>query len=137
MQSNYTSFDTDKHHIHLEFFVTDIMGIQHSVAGILDTGAPYTEFSDNFLLYAGFIQKKDDQIKIKQGLQTQKYGVIKLPSIEICGQKINSFHAYVSYFEKSWGIDALIGLDFFRRFLVAIDYSNGFLITRPYEVPTL
>ena len=31
------------------------------------------------------------------------------------------------------GIDALIGLDFFRHFLITIDYSNGFLITRPYN----
>ncbi|MBF0452086.1 MAG: retroviral-like aspartic protease family protein [Candidatus Magnetomorum sp.] len=134
MQSNYTSFDIDKHHIHLEFFITDFMGIKHSVAGILDTGAPHTEFSDDFLLYAGFIHKKDDQIQIKQGLQTQKYGVIELPTVEICGHRINSFDAYVSYFEKSWGIDALIGLDFFRRFLITIDYSNGFLVTSPHTI---
>jgi hypothetical protein len=133
MQSNYTSFDVKKPHIHLEFFINDVKGIQHSVTGILDTGAPHTEFSDNFLLYAGFIQKIDDQIQIKQGLQTQKYGVIRIPCVEICGHKINSFDAYVSYFEKSWGIDALIGLDFFRRFLITIDYSKALLISRSYE----
>jgi len=133
MQSNYTSFDIDKSHIYLEFFVKDIKGIQHSVVGILDTGAPHTEFSDNFLLYAGFIQKRDDQIQIKQGLQTQKYGVIRIPHVDICGHKINSFDAYISYFEKSWGIDALIGLDFFRRFLITIDYSKALLISRSYE----
>ena len=43
-----------------------------------------------------------------------------------------SFEFFVSHFEQSWGIDALIGLDFFRRFLVTIDYKNGFLVTSPY-----
>ena len=33
------------------------------------------------------------------------------------------------HFEKSWGIDALIGLDFFRSFRVEINYSKGILIS--------
>lgn len=38
---------------------------------------------------------------------------------------------FVSQFAESWGIDALIGLDFFRKYVVEIDYSRGILITKP------
>ncbi len=133
MQENITSFDTNKHHIHIEFMVTDPKGILHSVAGILDTGAPRTEFSDQFLMYMGFLDARNEEAKLKPGLQTQKYGIVELPSVMICGHRISPFEVFVSYFEQSWGIDALIGLDFFRRFLVKIDYVNGILITSPYE----
>jgi hypothetical protein len=59
-----------------------------------------------------------------------------LPSVIICGHKTECFDVFVSRFEKSWGIDALIGLDFFRRFMITVDYSNGFLITEPYTEVT-
>ena len=133
MPENKTSFDTDKHHIHLEFIITDLNDIWHSVAGILDTGAPRTEFSDHFLIYTGFLDTKNEKARLKPGLQTQKYGLIELPSITICGHQIKSFEVFVSHFEQSWGIDALIGLDFFRRFQVTIDYKSGFIVTSPYE----
>ncbi len=45
--------------------------------------------------------------------------------------KSNFLKVYVSHFEKSWGIKALIGLDFFRYFRVTIDYKAGHLITEP------
>ncbi len=132
MRRHVTSFDTSQHHIHIEFLITDHQGIKHSVAGILDTGAPSTEFSDHFLVHTGFLEAKRENAIIQPGLQTHKYGRMTLPSVEICGHEITSFEVVVSYFEASWGIDALIGLDFFRRFLITIDYSNGMLITQPY-----
>jgi hypothetical protein len=69
---------------------------------------------------------------IPTGLQTHKYGKLTVPSVKICGHEITAFEVIVSSFEASWGIDALIGLDFFRRFLITIDYSKGVLITEPY-----
>lgn len=132
MLENRTAFDTSRHHIHLEFSVTDANGNLHSVAGILDTGAPRTEFSDQFLIYAGLIEAKDENTTLKPGLQTQKYGVVELPSVNLCGHEIPDFKVYVSYFEPSWGIDALIGLDFFRRFKVTIDFEDGLIISSPY-----
>jgi hypothetical protein len=134
MGKTETSFDTNKHHINIEFIVTDPKGLTHSVAGILDTGAPKTEFSDQFLIHAGFIDSVSPP-KIKPGLQTQKYGTIALPSVGICGHKIYDFNVFVSHFEKSWGIDALIGLDFFRLFIVTLDFSKGLLIAEPYPMP--
>ena len=83
----------------------------------------------------GFLEIKNENTKLTPGLQTQKYGTIELPSITICGHQIRDFKVYVSRFEQSWGIDALIGLDFFRRFRVTIDYDNGVIITSPYEIP--
>ena len=133
MREHRTSFDVNSHHIHLEFVITGSNGVSYSVAGILDTGAPSTEFSDQFLLHTGFLDSTNQNISVKSGLQTQKYGVITLPSVTICGHQINDFEVFVSHFEQSWGIDALIGLDFFRRFLVTIDYVNGVLVTSPYK----
>jgi len=133
MPKNSTSFDTGKHHIHLEFIVTDLNGIWHSVAEILDTGAPRTEFYDQFLMHTGFIDIKNENARLKLGLQTQKYGTIELPSLMICGHQIRSFKVYVSHFEQSWGIDDLIGLDFPRRFRVTIDYKNGLIVTSPHD----
>lgn len=133
MLESSTSFDISKHHIHLEIVVTDVNDVWHSVAGILDTGAPRTEFSDQFLVHAGFLDVKNRNAKLKPGLQTQKYRKIDLPSVTICCRRIRNFEVYASHFEQSWGIDALIGLDFFRRFRVTIDCKNGVIITSPYE----
>ncbi len=132
MQENITTFDTNEDHIHIEFIVTNPKGIKHSVAGILDTGAPNTEFSDQFLVCADFLENKNETEILRPGLQTQQYGKIMLPSVTICGHQIDSFEIFVSQFEKAWGIDALIGLDFFRLFSVEIDYSKGTLRTAPY-----
>lgn len=64
---------------------------------------------------------------LNDGLQTQKYGKIILPHIQVCGHTIEKLEVFVSHFEKSWGIDALIGLDFLRQFKVEIDYSKGII----------
>lgn len=136
MRKTITSFDTGKHHIHLELIITDLKGLKHSVSGILDTRAPKTEFSDLFLAHTGFIEFAEET-KIKPGLQTQKYGKTSLPSMIICGHEMNDFEVFVSYFETSWGVDALIGLDFFRRFLITVDFLGGNLIVEPYETGKL
>lgn len=86
-------------------------------------------------MHTGFLDIMNENTELKPGLQTQKYGTIELPSITICGHRIRNYKIYVSRFEQSWGIDALIGLDFFRRFRVTIDYRHGALITAPYGIP--
>jgi len=127
-----TPFESNLHHIHTTFFVTHPKtGSKHSFEGIIDTGAPCTEFSDVILVRAGFIRSVDQEIKIKSGLQTQKYGKTILPKVKICGQDLNNFEVFVSKLDESWGIDALIGLDFFKRFRVTIDYKAGHLVTEP------
>lgn len=69
---------------------------------------------------------------IRSGLQTQKLGKVTLPLIDICNQQLLEYEVCVFNFESSWGIDALIGLDFFRRFEVTVDYARGMLITKPF-----
>ena len=132
MPKHITAFDTRLHHIHVEFLITNPGGITHSVAGILDTGAPRTEFSDQFLMYAGCLESTRASVMIPKGLQTHKYAKLRMPMIEICGHTMRDFEVAVSSFEPSWGIDALIGLDFFRRVLTTIDYQHGILLTEPY-----
>ncbi|GEM_PF-882050 len=131
MLENLTSYNTNQPHIYIELLVTNPKGIVYSATGILDTGAPYTEFSDDFLVYGGFLETKSGKIILKPGLQTQKYGKLILSSVIICQHQIDGFEVCISHFESSWGIDALVGLDFFRRFRVTIDYSNGMLLTTP------
>lgn len=123
-------FDTNRHHIHLELTICK-NNIEYSVDAILDTGAPRSEFSDQFLMFTGFISYCNNDVEIKTGLQSQKYNRLSLPEIKICGHTIKDFDVYVSCFEESWGIDALIGLDFFRLFKVEIDYSHGKIISQP------
>lgn len=130
MRATETFFDIERHHIHLELTVFN-NGIEYSVDAILDTGAPITEFSDQFLMFTGFIDSVKKDVEIKHGLQSQKYNHIVLPELRICGHTLNDFNVSVSYFEESWGIDALIGLDFFRKFKVEIDYSKGKIIITP------
>jgi hypothetical protein len=48
MQENITSYDTNKHHIHIGMTVLNPNGIIYSVAGILDTGAQEQSFLMNF-----------------------------------------------------------------------------------------
>jgi hypothetical protein len=129
MPRTITTFKTDDHHILLWILVTLPSGRKRGLTGILDTGAPYTEFSDKFLNSVGLIDSTNDHVPIKHGLQTQKYGKIILPSMEICGQTLDNHTVYVSNFESSWGIRALVGLDFFRRFRTTIDYKRGQIVT--------
>lgn len=126
-----TPFETSRHHIHLELFVLTPSGIRHSVAAILDTGAPRTEFSDQFLDYAGLAPLSAGTQAIPPGQHTKKYGRITLAGLEICGHTLENFEVLISRFEKTWGIDALVGLDFFRRFRTAIDYDAGQIIVEP------
>lgn len=72
MQENITSYDTNKHHIYIDVTVINPKGIVYSVAGILDTGAPRTEFSDQFLVHSRFLETKSEQVSLNPGLQTQK-----------------------------------------------------------------
>ncbi len=87
------TFDSRLPHIHMEFGITDLEGSRISVSGILDTGAPRTEFSDEFLLNAGLLKCKHQNIALKAGLQTQKYGEIFLPSAPILITQPNRQHS--------------------------------------------
>ncbi|MBU0567771.1 retroviral-like aspartic protease family protein [bacterium] len=130
---NITTFNIKAHYIYLPIFVVTDSHKHLEFDAILDTGAPMTEFSDKALQYAGFLDKVKNDVTIKSGLQTQKYSTVILPQTKICGHKIKNLKVFVSHFEKSWGIDALIGLDFFRDYRVTIDYSKGILITEPNQ----
>jgi hypothetical protein len=129
---NFTAFDPNKRYINLQIYVANKSGKKRDFIALLDTGAPATEFSDEVLQYLGFLEKPSENIKLKSGLQTQKYGKIVLPHIEICSHAMKDLSVYVSHFEKSWGIDALVGLDFFKMFRVTIDYKNAQIITEAY-----
>jgi len=134
MRTIETPFDADRHHIHLEITVKNSHGIEYSLDAILDTGAPVSEFSDHFLSFTGFIISPDKTVQIKPGFQSQKYKKILIPEIKICGRIINDYNVYVSQFDESWGIDALIGLDFFRKFIVKVDYSQGMITTTKFDI---
>lgn len=132
---NLTKFDPKKRYIFLTISVSDKKGVLQDFYALLDTGAPTTEFSDEALQYLGFLDETKKNVELKQGLQTQKYAKVALPNIGICSHNIKNLEVYVSRFDKSWGIKALIGLDFFRRFKVTIDYDNGVIVTEPYPQP--
>jgi predicted aspartyl protease len=129
---NVTTFNPTERYILVPVVVTNSEGQPHEFDGLLDTGAPASEFSDEALRFAGFLREKKQDVSLKPGLQTQKYGHIVLPKIEICSHVIEDLKVYVSHFEESWGIEALIGLDFFRRFKTTIDYQQGQLVTEAY-----
>ena len=122
-----TRFDTSRHHIHVLGQVRNHQGDPSHLEAVIDTGAPWTEVSDKFLLFAGLLDEVEDKITIKPGLQTQKYGRLILPELSVCGQTLTGLEVKVSRFEQNWGIAALIGLDFFRRFPVLIDYDRAVL----------
>lgn len=129
---NITAFDTQANHIHFVAYTADAKGKRAKLRAVLDTGAPFTEFSDQFLHYAELIENPVVAVQVKPNLQTQKYSKLLLPQIEICGHSIQNLTVFVSRFEKHWGVDALIGLDFFRKFRVTVDYENGHLLTESF-----
>ncbi len=132
MRQTITPFDVRRHHIHIPFSLMKANGEYENFFGILDTGAPRTEFSDLYLAHAGFIKSDNPFIQIKAGMQTQKYGKTILSSLQVLGHEINEMEVFVSRFERDWGIAALIGLDFFKKFRVTIDYQKGQLVTEAY-----
>lgn len=129
----FTPFDTKRHHIYTPFVVTHpVTGTKHSFEGIVDTGAPRTEFTDIVLARIGVIKEPKADVRIKEGLQSQKYGKVIFPRFEICGQVLENFQVFVTKLDGAFGVDALIGLDFFKKFRVTIDYQKGQLITEAY-----
>lgn len=130
---NITTFDTSLRYIVTRIFVTGKEGGRKNFLAFLDTGAPATEFSDEALQFVGLLEEKKEGVLLKPGLQTQKYGKVLIPRIEICSHSIDNLEVYVSHFDKSWGIKALIGLDFFRRFRTTIDYKAGQILTEPLK----
>lgn len=129
---NTTVFDRQLHHLYIPVFLNTPDGERHELDAVLDTGAPLSEFSDQFLKYVGITRETNKDVTLKSGLETQRYGKIVLPPIEICGHHIQNMQVCVSRFDKHWGVDALIGLDFFRQFRVTIDYNAGQIITEPF-----
>lgn len=129
---NMTIFDPKRAYILFPIIVTTITGEPFKFDALLDSGAPRTEFSDETLQQLGFLDEIKQNIELKYGLQTHKYGKIVLPYLEVCSHPIDNLEVYVSHFDKSWGIKALIGLDFFRKFRTTIDYQKGQVITEPY-----
>lgn len=133
MSNTHIPFDIKRPHIHLEFYITDLEGNSHTLDGILDTGAPRTEISSQFLIYSNILKLSDlPPARLGKSLQTEKIGKLVLPKVEICGQHILGLEAYISHFVEGWGVDALIGLDFFRKFKVGIDYSLGIIETEEF-----
>ena len=129
-----TAFDTSKHHINLTAIVLDGKGVPQVFRAILDTGAPRSEFSDRFLKTINLLPTDQlPDVKIPTGLQTKKYGTAMLPHIECLGQTLKNVSVVISRFDESWGVDALIGLDFFRMFRVTVDYRQGLIITESFN----
>ena len=122
-----TPFDVALHHIHIRVEIDTGEGLPWRVKGLLDSGAPWTEVSDKFLFHAGLLDQVPEGAALKPGLETQKYGKLVLPQLRVCGQILGNFEVRVSRFEESWDIAALVGLDFFRRFPVTIDYHRAVL----------
>lgn len=120
-----TPFDHKRHHIYLKAHVDSGQGLPWNLDALLDTGAPWTELSDRFLHHAGLLDEFVSTVPIQPGLQTQTYGKLILPTMKVCGQTLTNTEVRISHFEESWGIDALIGLDFFRHFTVTIDYARA------------
>ena len=119
-----TYFNPGRHHIYLRVDVHTGHGLPWTIDALLDTGAPWTEVSDTFLHHAGLLSAPHD-VDLEPGLETKKYGKLVLPEMRICGHTLTSFEIRVSRFEESWGVDALVGLDFFRLFPVTIDYQRA------------
>ena len=128
-----TAFDSRKHHICLRFAISDPNGIARYGFGILDTGAPQTEFSDIFLSHIGLLETTLDNETIPPNQQTLKYRKLRVRSVEICGYHFKDAEFTVSSFERAWGIDALIGLDLFRKCKITIDYSREIIIAEPFS----
>lgn len=128
-----TAFNTKRHHIYLSPTLVDASGVARVFRAILDTGAPQSEFSDRFLRTIKILPIENlPHVEISEGLQTKKYASVILPNIECLGQTLKDVPVTVSKFEEHWGVDALIGLDFFRRFRVTVDYKAGHIITEQF-----
>lgn len=128
-----TAFDTKAHHIYLRGNLFFHENLSRRFKAVLDTGASKTEFSTDFLIASKILTLEQIQASnIRPHQETQKIGKILIPCFEVCGQKIENFEVFVSHFESFWAMDALIGLDFFRKFRVSIDCSKGELVTEEF-----
>ncbi len=132
MHKRFIQFDSKQNHIHVEFEIIDIKGVVRYGLGILDTGAPRTEFSDLFLSHIGLFDLGPAEIVVPSNQETKKHHKIVLSSVTICGYQFQNTEFIVSRFEKAWGIDALIGLDLFRKNRITVDYRNSQIVAETY-----
>lgn len=105
-----TTFDTSEHHIYLAAKILDCNGVEHSFRGVLEP-------------------KSIKKVDIQPEQQTARYGRIVLPRIQCLGQTLENTRVKVVRFVEGWAVDALIGLDFFRRYEVKINYKSGTIVT--------
>lgn len=127
---NTTEFETHLQHIHTTMQIRNQRGEEISFSAIVDTGAPFTELSDRSLVRVGF-QTPQRSVRPKKFQETQRYSKIRLPWVNTLGQNLENWVVYVSRFDEIWHVDALVGLDFFRRFRTTIDYGAGQILTEP------
>ncbi len=85
-----TPFDTNEHHILINVVIDTGHEIRWRIKAILDTGAPWTEISDEFLHNAGIPGDVPKNISIPEGLQTQRHGKLVLPEVGVCGQTLSN-----------------------------------------------
>lgn len=69
---------------------------------------------------------------IKNHQQTRKHSKLRLTQATVLGQTLTDWVVSISKFDESWHVDALIGLDFFRKFKVTVNYKEGMLLAEPY-----
>lgn len=74
--SHIMTFDSKQRYIFLSVFVISSSGQRYEFDALLDTVAPFTEFSDQALHYAGFLDSTEKEVKLKPNIQTQKYGAL-------------------------------------------------------------
>ena len=126
-----TPFNTAEHHIYTRLKIVSARGRTFELRAILDTGAPGTEISDRSLKKIGY-PLRPSNLKPKKHQQTRKYSKIRLTQASVLGQTLTDWIVRVSKFDESWQVDALIGLDFFRKFKVTVNYKEGMLLAEPY-----
>ncbi len=92
----------------------------------LDTGATSTLINSEIMVLLGYDPATSlDQIQVTTGSGVEFCPRVTVQRLEALGKSMNDFPVLSHTLPPTSQVDGLLGLDFFRGFLISIDFRNG------------
>lgn len=119
------TFDPNFHLIEIRALLSGPAGT-YRVRLALDTGATSTSINKDILVLIGYDPDALPQtVTITTGSGVEKAARINLDKIEALGYERQGFSVVAHTLPPSAGIDGLLGLDFFRKRILTINFDSG------------
>ena len=120
-----TPFDPRKHNIPVTVRLVGPTGEYYALLA-LDTGASATVVRNAILRYIGYDPDAlPKTVRFTTGSGVESAARVTIDKIEALEQEQTAFSVIAHTLPPSASVDGVIGLDFFRNHVLALDFQNG------------